>query len=191
MFLLAGCTATSNYTLPSQPERYKTTATVDMPKSELWSLLINKISNDFFVINNIDKDSGLINLSYETDSTKNINCGTLTYGDGENAERRKASSRLIKIPFNGPFAGSAIRTYRSMGMSGRINVFVEEIEKSKTKVKVNVRYEIVKRFERSGSRSSSSRVTMNSNGKAVFNSGTICYPTGKLEQRILDLIKNI
>jgi len=187
--LLISCTAIPNYTPPLSAVKYPVSVTINKSKNELWPILMKELSNEFFVINNIDKSSGLINLSYDVDPTNYIDCGFISFNSESNIDKQKASSKMIKFPFNGPFENSAIRTYRYMSLSGRINVFVNQVKKYKTVVKVNIRYKISKRVERKGAYPYVSNAVSNSNDRAVFREGTICYPTGKLERKVLDAIE--
>lgn len=62
LFLLSGCaTSTVSYAPPSE-SNIQNSKQVNQPFDALWDQLIKKLSSDFFVINNIDKNSRLINL---------------------------------------------------------------------------------------------------------------------------------
>ena len=50
---------------------------VRQPFEEAWSRAIPQIGKSFFVINNIDKSSGILNVSYTGDPEKYVDCGTI------------------------------------------------------------------------------------------------------------------
>jgi hypothetical protein len=65
--VLAGCaSATSNYQPPSTSAR-NYSKEVNRPKDLVWNDTVAALGQRFFVINNMDKASGLINLSYSGD----------------------------------------------------------------------------------------------------------------------------
>ena len=53
------------------------TITVNKSKEEVWKELIPQIGKNFFVINNLDKESGIINISYSGDPERYIDCGEI------------------------------------------------------------------------------------------------------------------
>src|SRR5215470_6870285 len=77
--LVCSCvTGGFNYTKPAQRTYDPNSVTVNMSKDELWKGLIPILGKQFFVINNLDKDSGFINLSYPGDPEQYVDCGVLT-----------------------------------------------------------------------------------------------------------------
>jgi hypothetical protein len=53
--------------------------TIEKSKDVVWKELIPEIGNAFWVINNLDKESGLINISYIGDPIKYIDCGSMKF----------------------------------------------------------------------------------------------------------------
>lgn len=49
---------------------------VEKSKAEVWKHLVQKLGQQFFVVNNLDKDSGFINVSYRGDPEKYCDCRT-------------------------------------------------------------------------------------------------------------------
>lgn len=80
-FLLLGlsaCAGKLEYTPPIGNGNVVTQISVDKSKTELWDSVIASLSKDFFVINNIEKDSGFINVSYSGAPSSFIDCGEIS-----------------------------------------------------------------------------------------------------------------
>ncbi len=60
----AGCAGKLEYTPPTASYAVTNSKIVNKTKEEVWSELVPALAKKFFVINNIDKSSGLINISY-------------------------------------------------------------------------------------------------------------------------------
>ncbi|WZB71892.1 hypothetical protein WJ968_09260 [Achromobacter xylosoxidans] len=54
---------------------------VDKPIDEVWTKAVPAIGKQFFVINNLDKSSGLMNLSYSGSPEQYVDCGHLNLQD--------------------------------------------------------------------------------------------------------------
>src|SRR3546814_13771527 len=69
ILLTAGCAAQAdlNYRKPTQPS-LTNSRTVNAGFEETWYRLVRNLSSEFFVINNIEKASRIINVSFQTDA---------------------------------------------------------------------------------------------------------------------------
>src|SRR5262249_7083662 len=75
--LLSACGSSLQYTAPNEIAPQANSKTVAKTKDQVWSALVSGLSAQFFVINNIDKESGLINITYSGDPELYIDCGTI------------------------------------------------------------------------------------------------------------------
>src|SRR3954449_382638 len=76
VFLLASCVSGEQKYSPSTLYANQTnTKIIAKSKDQVWDSFIPALSSKFFVINNIDKASGLINVSYSGDPEKYVDCG--------------------------------------------------------------------------------------------------------------------
>ena len=76
ILLFTGCVGGRlTYTPPSVQAKINNSIVFDEPKDQIWKRAIVNLSSSFFVINNLDKESGLINLSYSGSPEKCIDCG--------------------------------------------------------------------------------------------------------------------
>ena len=79
LLFLAGCAGKLDYVRPSTaPGSANNTKIIDKPREAVWNSSVPELGKQFFVINNLDKSSGLINVSYNGDPEKYIDCGRVT-----------------------------------------------------------------------------------------------------------------
>lgn len=197
---LAGCAGKQEYIRPVTAGAIENSKIIDRPRSDVWDKAVPQLGKQFFVINNLDKASGLINLSYSGDPEKYIDCGrVISYVKNAKGERTynfagaQAQSEY-EIMVDG---ATLVFLSRRMDLDGRVNLIFEEIEGQKTKVTANTRYVIKRDFNvrdvHGNTRSLADSVSFNSNGRAQFSErriieGAECRPTGDLEREILQSV---
>jgi hypothetical protein len=152
--LISGCAtqgvSTQRYVEP--PVRtFTNEVIIEKPYSQVWDALVKQLSKSFYVINNIDKESRIINVSFvSTKPDDFIDCGRTyrTYTQGDNIERYEyetASKSRFKVAtpnkINQNYAGF-ILVQRDTSLDGRSNIYVAPNEGSPnvTTVTVNARY---------------------------------------------------
>jgi hypothetical protein len=203
--------------IPPQPFKASNEIVVEKPYGEIWDKLVKEIAKSFFVINNIEKESRIINVSYSTNSPGDyIDCGKShrTYSQGDKKEvfdYQTAESSVFKLATpqqpNKAFAYYwSVR--RETSLEGRANIYVSppESDKGKTTVTVNTRYiltikiksdtlaEHVRGAIRSLGRGPEDTITImfntNQPGEHVGQYETIrCFCKGRLEDEILRMVR--
>jgi len=90
--ILTGCAtkgiSTADRTNPQTP-KFVAEKFVNKSPANVWDKLVKNMATSFFVINNIDKESRIINLSFSSDKPQDcIDCGRTrrTYFDGKITE---------------------------------------------------------------------------------------------------------
>jgi hypothetical protein len=201
LFGFTACiTGGMNYVPPTTSGRVAVNSKM-VPKARdvVWSALIPKLGQTFYVINNLDKASGLINVSYSGDPEKYVDCGQI-HSSVKNA---RGESRWDFAAAKGQqdymtTDGSHIFAFdRRMALEGRINVILEEVSTDSTRITVNTRYALRKTIlarNAVGGASTGSKddsVTFSSGGSATFPGGspTTCAATGELESQLLALVE--
>ena len=149
---IAGCAtpgvSTSDYSR-HEPKSIKNEIQVDQPYTQVWDRLVRELSKSFYVINNIDKESRIINISFSTQTpTDFVDCGEAhrTYKRGkelDNYDYNVADSSSFK--FTGSTHGTLFdfaNVRRTTTLEGRSNIYLAPLEndKNKTTVAVNTRY---------------------------------------------------
>lgn len=198
VFLFNACAGKTDYTMPSPPEKPQNTITINLPKDEVWKKIIPEIGKSFFVINNIDKDSGLVNISFSGNPEWYLDCGTVFTQVSNLAGERtymfpgEKQQQCYEIMEN----GKLFQYNRTMDLEGRINLIVEESNPHKTIITINTKYIVrLKSYIADvGTRQASlydNSITFNTGGCAQFPMmPTTCCSNGKLEKKLLDIIKS-
>lgn len=203
LVVLSGCAGKVDYVRPnSQVAPAANAKQIDRPKDAVWSSSVPELGKQFFVINNLDKSSGLMNISYSGDPERYIDCGRVTsYVKNARGERtyefpgaKAQQTYEVMNPGVGLFAID-----RQMSLEGRVNLIFEEVSPTSTKVTANTRYvvsrKLVVRSAANGiPQSAADSISFNSGKGASFpangqGQGTECVSTGVLEQEILSAIR--
>jgi hypothetical protein len=199
---LTACAGKVDYVRPSaSPAAGANVKLIEKPRDAVWALAVPQLGKQFYVINNLDKASGLINLSYTGDPERFVDCGRITsYVKNAQGERnynfpgaKSQQSYEIMNPGVGLFFID-----RRMSLEGRINVIFEEVGPAQTRVTTNTRYvvqrqRVIRNAGNSVPQTLNDSVTFNSGGSAAFSgpsdSVAECVATGALEREILEAIR--
>lgn len=203
--VLAGCAGKVEYIRPVDIVMRSNHKLVDRPRDQVWSAAIPELGKRFFVINNLDKGSGFINLSYLGDPEKYIDCGTIR------VDMDLAGAPITSIPAAAAFKGYALMTLgdvlmitRRMELDGKVNLIFEEISSNQTRVTANTRFTVKRNVETK--HYGSGRVVYTDSNAIAFNTGdaatfpvaeyganngnkTECVSTGALELEVLGSIR--
>jgi hypothetical protein len=220
---LSGCAtngiSTKDRTEPTQPA-FAYEKTFSKSQGEVWDKLVKNMAKSFFVINNIDKESRIINLSYSSNRPQDyVDCGRMkrTYSDAKTTESYEYGITDSQVTFKtapdtqqDPRFSQVGTILRSASLDGRANVYVAPngsgtivSVNAKSIVKITTNGEVVTRnligtvMARSALPAGSVEVTAVTKGSTqnTVVSGTAaeivtCYSTGRLEKDILDLAED-
>lgn len=205
--LITGCAAGQMAYQPPSQHAQTNIKTIDKPLDEVWKNAVSNLGKQFFVINNIDKSSGLINVSYNGSPEKYIDCGQLSShvenlrGTRDYNFSGSKEYQEYEVMTNG-IGGELWLVKRKMSLEGRINLIFEATTKNQTRITANTRYVVIKDiqlFSPGRSIAGMNGSTVNFHDSISFNSGneavkftgnspTECKATGALEKEILELI---
>lgn len=193
MFSFLGC-STISYSPPEARSVKENIVTLPVVRDPFWKAFVSQLSGEFFVINNLDKETGLINVSYSGDPERFVDCGRVIISD----EREFPASRGAQTYRE----WSALKEYRidrHMQLDGRMNIIVQELDSRNTQLTVNTRYIVNRRMTATDS---SGRLTSNTNDSVSFNYGQdgifaalgespplVCRSTGALEREIISIAR--
>lgn len=203
LFVLAGAigcvTGSFSRKAPATYEGKTNSKIVKLPREQLWTKLIPAIGKTFFTINNLDKSSGLVNLTFSANPEKYVDCGWFN-STVENAR----GSRSYIVNFSSPQTqyevfenGMLIQIERKLALEGKINLIVEKLSASSTKITVNTRYILTRTATATGGLDGNYRVmqrtqvdtaTLDFDTKGSFGGDSACVVTGELEKEILNLV---
>jgi len=213
--LAAGCAGKYDYVrptiVPSSPENVKV---IGKPRDAVLSTSLPKLSRRFRVIDTLDQSSGVINVNYNGNPEKYIDCGRITsYVMDVRGERtydfpasRAWQSYEAMLPSTG-----LLKINRRMSLEGRVNLVFEDLGPNRTRVTVNTRYVVQLQINGRNANStspptlldttasnpvgsSSFTISFNSGGSSSFpplsdGRAVECVATGALEQEILSFIR--
>jgi hypothetical protein len=182
----------------SQPNQYPIqtkSIVIEKPKEEVWNSLMAHVASSFFVINNIEKVSGFINLSYAGPPCNYVDCGWLT-SEVTNARGTRnygfpGCSEYQQYELYERQNGMLYYYQRTMKLEGRINILVQEEQPSRTRVTTNVRYMVTKVVNvNPGNRVLNDTIQFDTGGYAAFPGAlSSCRPNHKLEEDALKMVK--
>lgn len=201
---LSGCATTQmSVAPPSTVIQQNRSKEIARSRDAVWNDAVAKLGQRFFVINNLDKSSGLINVSYSGDPEMYVDCGTVTVitkgpGGGTYTFKGAAADSYFTTPvpvppYNIPANAGA---QRRMELDGRVNLIFETVGTERTKVTAATRYVLTRKVNAGGHimfPSSSDTISFNSDGSATFPAGREgvplkCVANGALEDSLLEVI---
>lgn len=170
--LVSACVS-ANYALPVADYKPQKVFTINTNYDNAYSKLVTVLASTFFAIDNFEKESGLITLSYTATSgvSKYIDCGRWKYRDDN-----------IRYYFDGKYEDYLVQRHNAK-LVGRLNIVMKS-EKNKTSLIVNSRYTFDD-FTFDGVSESIVRMT----NSATKDPTRACKPTGYVEKLIAEKIE--
>ena len=208
---LTGCVSgTAQYSAPSAYRTNQNSVVVAHARDVAWQAAVPRLSKEFFVINTIDKSSGIVNISYSGDPSKYVDCGRIrTQVSDIHGERvydfaaASASEQYEGTGWVGAFHSPRIaQVDRRMSLEGRMNIVFEDVDATHTRITVSTRYlvtrDVTQRIVPEGfSGRLHDTISFNTGGSATFaqpanvtSNPTTCSANGQFEENILDLVKS-
>jgi hypothetical protein len=198
----AGMAGKVEYVRPlTEPGLSTNVKIIERPREMVWNSTVPVLGKQYFVINNLDKSSGLINLSYSGDPEQYIDCGRIiSYVKNARGERTydfAASKAQQSYEIMNTMTGLFFID-RRMNLEGRVNLVFEEIGQTTTRITANTRYVVNRTQEvrdiQGASRTFSNSISFNSGGGASFptnaeGQSANCVSTGTLEREILSAVR--
>ncbi len=193
---LTGCaTSTTNYA-PPIAKTVQNNRQINQSFETVWDRLVKQLSSDFFVINNIDKNSRLINLSFSSQRPSDfVDCGRTSRtfknarGDQNYTYNTADSSQFTSTNTE----GHAFNVRRTAKLEGRTNIYVAP-EGIGTLVSVNTKYVVnvtMSAIGFDGRNGGTENFTFDFSTKQPFTDGQIsCMALGVIESKILGLADN-
>jgi hypothetical protein len=162
------------YTPPNFPTgKLQNEVTVDKPFQEVWSAVIDHATSTYFGVENFEKESGLMTLSFGgRNPDRFIDCGWLKTTNLAN--------------YDGTAVQAIQREALATTLSGRMNIVVRAESPNRTRLRANARYVYVAQGKQSRP-----TWTFESNTSDTQRVGTVmvtCRPTNVAEQ---DLLKGV
>lgn len=176
------------------------TKTINKSREAVWNEAIPALGREFFTINNLDKSSGLINISYSGDPSAYIDCGQVIVKTTRGSELDTKAFPAATQNKTYLFQHDTIKIFTELRMvlDGRVNLIFESLSPNRTLVSAHSKYVVTREMASTLDGKNLGRtkdtVTFNSGNRGVFptydNSGqTECVSNGNLERDILSVIQ--
>lgn len=193
--ILGGCATSNAIYAPPEEKKVENSTVVNGDFDTVWDQLVKKLSADFFVINNIEKASRLINLSFSTNTPSDfIDCGestrTLKNLRGEDKVFYKSADSVQFNTTNN--MGALVKVNRTTRLEGRTNIYVAP-DSSKTNISVNTKYVLTVTMQAIDiyDRPVGTEVKSYdfSTTQPMKQDQVMCVSNGKIEQKIIDFAR--
>lgn len=139
---LVGCAAKTEVSLsPPEAETNIESSTVyDMPFDVVWQAAIESIGKSFFMIDNIEKSSKIITITFSADNPNEfLDCGSVHVKDRDSLTTFPYAQGKSTYP--APTGGLALMpAQRTVTLIGKMNVVFSSTKNNQTSVTVNTRY---------------------------------------------------
>lgn len=199
--LLTACAGKIDYIRPTATVAPgSNTKVIDKPREVVWSTAVPELGKRFFVINNLDKSSGLINISYTGDPEKYVDCGRIiSFVKNARGERTyNFAGSSAQQSYEILESGGLFFIDRRMSLEGRVNLIFEEVSANQTRITANTRYVVqrvraIRAAANNASQTLTDSISFNSGSSANFagqeSQAAQCAATGNLEQEILNALR--
>jgi hypothetical protein len=127
LFIVSCVTQQGSYNPPDLTKEGKYSETINKNFDDTWTAVVDFVSTSSFSIDNFEKDSGLITLSFGASNPGlYIDCGSYS------------SSGAIN--FDGSYVDYANTSGLGSSLSGKMNISIRSMSSGSTNVRVNARY---------------------------------------------------
>ncbi len=193
ILVTTGCVTSSfNYTPPAITE-VDNQIIIGDPFDEVWDRLVKNLASDFFVINDIEKNSGIIDVSFSSNTpTEFVSCGVavrkFTNDWGTQVYEYDPSSSTQYTLGNILSVRDVVRDTR---LDGRTNIYVAPSDEAGTTVSVDTKYVVDVTLSytdvvRRPAGSENFTFDFSTKQPQVTSDGITCVARGNLEDKILD-----
>jgi len=197
---LSSCATTSaSYVPPRLPNQQTDwSRSIQKPFDEVWEALIDHASGTFFAIDNFEKESGLLTLSFGGSRLDRfVDGGDWEYNESSGMDPMTGRTVGADVEFDGNYA-TFLQQYRTASFTGKMNIFVRDQGGWSTEVKVRARY-VVTSSVFTGGRVATNIWSFDTGGfDTVHVSGAVkgtepsrtLRPTHKAERSVLEAIES-
>ena len=142
--MLVGCASSGLTHIPPASYSVQTSKTIPSAFDDFWDLYVAELSKSYFVINNIEKESRIINVSFSSNNPEDyIDCGrsTRTSKHPVTGSRTWTYDSAASSTFAAGKKGTNIefQIERDASLEGRLNIFMAP-KGGSTQLSVNARY---------------------------------------------------
>jgi hypothetical protein len=178
-----------SYAPPTEQPVAPRAASVGQPAGLIWNQVLDRLIQTGLQIDLADPERGIIVARYSGDAEPYVTCGQIVVRRGGEAEEVPASGAAS---FDRMVNGRRLELDRDMRLDARLVVKVDP-GADMADVDTMSNYVLTKTVvaaDQAGRQRGRARevVSFSGGGRGTFNKGTVCQPTGDLEQIVLDIL---
>jgi len=196
-----GCAGRVGYDPPT-PVQVPSVVEIPLARNAVWDAMIAQLGKSWFVINVLDRSSGLLNLTYRGNPDAHLECGRITshvknLAGTRNYDFPAASARQQYEVLE---AGRLLKVDRTVSLEGRVNLVLEAPAARRTRATVSAQYAVTRtvHVETVGGAAPapprSHTITFMTGEVGTFPSEgnaptVVCRSSGALERELLDMVQ--
>jgi hypothetical protein len=192
--VFAACAGRFDYVRPVPVEAPLHWLVVAKSKDEVWRQASAGSIQDGFAINAVDKDTGVIILTYSGSPERYVDCGYITsYVKNVRGERRyQFAASTASTEYELMTGREIVSIARRMTLDARIAVTVIPMGDNDTRISATARYVLSRtlsiRDTQGGVRTVSDRINFTSDQEGAFPGTVACRASGMLETDALSAL---
>jgi hypothetical protein len=192
--LLAACAGRFDYVRPVAVEAPLHWLVVAKSRDDVWRQASASPIQDGFVVNAVDKDTGVITLTYSGNPERYVDCGYITsYVKNVRGERRyQFAASTASTEYELMTGREIVSIARRMTLDARIAVTVIPMGDKDTRISATARYVLSRtmliRDTQGGARTISHRINFTSDQEGAFPGAVVCRASGMLETDALSAL---
>lgn len=189
--LLAACVGRFAYVRPVSVETPTHSLVVAKGREDVWRQVPVTPVRDRVVINGLDRDTGVITLTYSGDPERYVDCGHITsYVKNVRGERTyRFAAATASTEYELMTGREILSIARQMGLEARIAVAVTPVGEKETRISATARYALSRtmlvRDTQGRVETISHLINFTSDQEGTFPGAVACRPSGMLEADVL------
>lgn len=190
--LLTACVGRFDYVRPVSVAPATLSQVVSKSREDVWRTILVSPLQDRFAINGLDRDAGVITLTYSGDPERYVDCGYITsYVKNVRGERTyRFSAANASAEYELMTGREIVSIERRMELGARIAVMLTPIGEKETRISATVQYILSRTMQIRDTQDrlqTISQITnFSSDQEGTFPGGVVaCRPSGVLEADVL------
>jgi len=189
--LLAACVGRFDYVRPVSIETPTHSLAVAKGREDVWRQVPVSPIRDRFLIQGLDRDTGVITLTYSGDPERYVDCGYITsYVKNVRGERTyRFAAATASTEYELMTGREILSIARQMGLDARIEVAVTPVGEKETQISATARYVLSRtmlvRDTQGRLETISHLINFTTDQEGTFPGAVACRPNGMLESDVL------
>lgn len=191
LVLFAGCAGRFDYVRPASVETPPHVLIVTKSREEVWRQVSRSLVKDRFLLDGIDREAGVVTLTYAGDPEPYVDCGYITsYVTNVRGERTyRFAAATASTEYEIMTGTEILSIVRRLTLDARIAVTMTAVDTTATRISATTRYTLVRTMlvhdAKRRSRTISDFISFDTGQEATFPGAVACRASGMLETDVL------